>query len=394
MIKFEKIKNNFNKFLSIFFILIIIVLNPLTLEPFSPDQQLDFLTLIDILMFDLFFLVLTVLFFVVNKKAAINIILLFVTTILVVGTIELTFYLIDPVNDKTDVTEGHYIINSIKSSYNQKIISKNLFNTSINVKKIKNNGKIIFDTNYNFDQFARRKTPKKTEGEHLLIFGGSFAFGVGLKDDQTLPYFLSEKTNFQVYNYAYPGYGAHQMLAKIEREKIADEVLNKNGVAIYIFIPTHIRRAIGDMFYVNTSNPLYPYYHMVNGEVVRNKTFITGRTFTTWIYRVLWKSKTVRYFNLNLPAENDEQVQLIYKMIKRTKDIYQEKFKGNFYVLFHPLVFNTNQSDYLFSLLKNNNVNTLVYPIEHQEDYFILGDGHPTEKFNKILANLIANDLK
>ncbi|HVO72588.1 MAG TPA: hypothetical protein VMT35_01080, partial [Ignavibacteriaceae bacterium] len=115
--------------------------------------------------------------------------------------------------------------------------------------KIIYNKKIIYDAIYRI-KGGLRDTPNSNEesGNCALFFGCSFTFGSGLADTSTLPYLFNQcsNRNYKVYNYGFEGYGPHQMLAIIEN-RLANDIKNyKNKkVAVYSFIPEHIRRAAG-----------------------------------------------------------------------------------------------------------------------------------------------------
>ena len=84
------------------------------------------------------------------------------------------------------------------------------------------------------------------------------------------------------------------------------------------------------------------------------------------------------------------------KIIEKAKDVYQSKFDGTFYVLIHPYRKDDPVTQDLIKLLEENDINILYHPIDYSKEYQIPGDisRHPTAEFNKILANLIAEDLE
>lgn len=71
------------------------------------------------------------------------------------------------------------------------------------------NGTLIWNHSFSTDQYGRRIINQKyfQNNSHLILFGGSVAFGVGLEDNETLQYFLSENlTEYDLYNYAVWGH--------------------------------------------------------------------------------------------------------------------------------------------------------------------------------------------
>ena len=90
------------------------------------------------------------------------------------------------------------------------------------------NHEVVYDVVYNFDSHGLRMTPPDGEsgGECILFFGGSFAFGQGVADHETLPSLVGQKTGgrFRAYNVGFHGYGPHQMLYALEHGVIEQVV--------------------------------------------------------------------------------------------------------------------------------------------------------------------------
>ena len=86
--------------------------------------------------------------------------------------------------------------------------------------------------------------------ECLLFFGGSFMFGQGLEDHETLASLVSarSKNRYRTHNFGVMGYGAHHMLSAMQHGLVEDAVdCDRSRVShvIYLAIPDHVRRAIG-----------------------------------------------------------------------------------------------------------------------------------------------------
>ncbi|OQY36439.1 MAG: hypothetical protein B6243_03195 [Anaerolineaceae bacterium 4572_5.2] len=101
-------------------------------------------------------------------------------------------------------------------------------NTRVNsIKKLGDD--LIYDVEYSIDQYSRREVPglefrvsgsetsntkPETRNQFILFFGGSFIFGEGLNDDETLPAHVGRLApRYRPYNYGLSGYGPQQMLA-------------------------------------------------------------------------------------------------------------------------------------------------------------------------------------
>ncbi len=104
------------------------------------------------------------------------------------------------------------------------------------------NGEVIVNKFYTIGDNGFRVTPKinnMIKQKSLNFFGGSFAFGFGLNDNETMPYLLQKYLkNWKIENYGVNGYGVHQMLALIQKEPniLAD-------INILMTVEGHIPRA-------------------------------------------------------------------------------------------------------------------------------------------------------
>lgn len=109
-------------------------------------------------------------------------------------------------------------------------------------------GESVFDITYTIDRWGLRVAPPFTgtpPGECVFFFGGSFTFGAGVNDSETLPYQTGVKTDgrYRVYNFGYLGYGPHQMLAALENGLTSFPEC-KPRYAIYQGITSHVERVV------------------------------------------------------------------------------------------------------------------------------------------------------
>ena len=108
--------------------------------------------------------------------------------------------------------------------------------------KIVTNGEIEVNKFYTIGNNKFRVTPQinnLAKHKSLNFYGGSFAFGFGLNDDETMPYLLQNYLkNWEINNFGINGYGVHQMLALIQKEPniLAD-------INILMTVEGHIPRA-------------------------------------------------------------------------------------------------------------------------------------------------------
>ena len=139
-------------------------------------------------------------------------------------------------------------------------------------------GKVAYDVHYSFDGDGLRITPDAPDAaSSILFFGDSFTFGIGLDDNQTVPYQVATMSGnrYRVYNFAVPGYGPNHMLAAIDCGMIRRIVSKPPVVAIYGLTSGAIQRALGlNEGYPPGYKPHTPrYVKGAKGEVVLSGHF-------------------------------------------------------------------------------------------------------------------------
>jgi len=117
---------------------------------------------------------------------------------------------------------------------------------NISVKSRKTyNRDLLYEVTYTIDKNGLRIGPPIFSDQCILFFGGSFTFGAGVDDDQTMPWLAGELLNKRTLNFGFHGYGPHQMLARIESEEFDDIVDCHPVAAIYLMIANHLDRSAG-----------------------------------------------------------------------------------------------------------------------------------------------------
>ncbi len=130
---------------------------------------------------------------------------------------------------------------------------------------------LVYDVTYSTDADALRVTPPFAQGAPcVLFFGGSFTFGEGVDDDQTMPWRFSELTGVAARNYGYSGYGPHQMLAAVEGGLVERTARCRPVLAVYQVMDHHILRAAG-LWVWDSRGPRYRLDE--SGRAVRDGSF-------------------------------------------------------------------------------------------------------------------------
>ena len=258
--------------------------------------------------------------------------------------------------------------------------------------------KTLYRVTYSIDSYGRRVTPVDElapNSKHILFFGDSYTFGEGVNDNETMSFYVSELApDYRGYNYGAGGYGPQQMLAKLQSEEISVEVDEDQGVLVYIFIGEHILRAIGSMRIHIQRGDVMPYHYLdTAGNLVRNGDLASGRPLLSGVYTILGQSQVLKFFNIDFPLRlRDEDLQLTAKIIEESRAVYQEKFNSDqFYVLIYPGL----GAPELIPYLEAAGITYLNYyelPDIYDDDFW-LGEGHPTAKAHRIVAEKLVQDL-
>jgi hypothetical protein len=109
--------------------------------------------------------------------------------------------------------------------------------------------RLVYDVAYTIDAHGLRITPPAAGGAggSILFFGGSVTFGEGVNDEHAMPYIVAERGagRYAVHNFAFHGYGPHQMLAALERGLVDQIVDQAPRYVVYQAIPAHVARSAG-----------------------------------------------------------------------------------------------------------------------------------------------------
>ena len=261
----------------------------------------------------------------------------------------------------------------------------------------------VYDVNYTIDKDWKRVTPdyNSARKKHALFFGCSIAFGEGLHDNQTFPYYFQDLTNeYNSYNFAYSGYGPHHMLARMEFQDLTKQVKEKEGAAFYIFFDDHIYRSIGSMnTYVGWQSNS-PYYYMDGDELVRKKMFKNGRYWLSKYYEIVYQTSIVNYFELNFPLKlKTKHFELTSEIIKASRDEYKKQFDSdNFFVVMYPTydIISVEDYNYFKSILDKENIKYIDLHkfIKYGTEHTLGGDPHPNAATSKMLVEELIVQLK
>lgn len=249
-------------------------------------------------------------------------------------------------------------------------------------------GTLVYDVHYTFDAAHRRVTPARPNAdEALVVLGDSFVFGEGVADDATLPWHLAASLpDVQVYNRGYSGYGPQQALAWVRDPAAAGEFEHERLTAIYVFIPGHVRRAIGAMRMWVAWGRHFPCYDVAHGEVVLQGSFVNARPWRSRVYDMLGRNQTLRYFHVDWPLRlREEDFVRTARILAAAQDALRERHaESRFRVVLFPDMPNNefHPSRMLPYLIEAGlDVVDLSDAVDMRPPGMALpGDGHPTSR--------------
>lgn len=278
--------------------------------------------------------------------------------------------------------------------------------------KLVSKGTVVYDAVYSSDAMGLRKVPKHfpldfQKANALLFFGCSFTFGEGISDDETLPALTQKVSNgrLETKNFAFHGYGPHQLLSIIENRE--DQSLSRLRAGekvvggVFQTITGHVDRAMGFSSWEDEG----PYYVLDAAENLHKKELKYSRSlFRRLKYMpLIFSSSMLREialtfdrFQVRVGMKAGEK--LTAKIVKKAQDLFVERHKAPFLVIVWPSGVgegNSPRFQRYAATLKDAGINALrideVIPDYFQKntEYHLPIDGHPGPKINLLIAKYL-----
>ncbi len=278
-------------------------------------------------------------------------------------------------------------------------------------KKNLSDGSTLYDVFYTIGDNGLRKTPEflgsEKESGSLMFFGGSFMFGEGLDDKQTIPsqvgrILAGENKSFQVLNFGLHGYGTHQMLSILQSDFADKDLRHTPANAIYLYIADHVARTAG----ATTWDFSGPRYRLSSaGELQRAGNFYNGNPFNFLYWsdsesaRFLEKAKRYLLVKSNIynaikSVISEDSKKLFCAVLLASRDTVEKKYPG---CRFDIILWDSEPE--IIDFLKKNNFNwhtrEQVIPDfkENRPKYVFPADSHPTALADKIIAEYIVKNI-
>ena len=203
---------------------------------------------------------------------------------------------------------------------------------------------LLYDVTYTIGDDGLRITPKfelSSWDQCIVLFGGSFTFGEGLNDEETMPYLVGKLSKFNTYNFGFYGYGPHQMLSALEQGMVERIVECRPKIAIYQVPRTHVLRSAG----LTKWDKHGPEYILLSDGTVKfdghfddESPAVTRDESTDFPSRImaqLKKSFLFKKYIENIVPYSDEAIELFLAIIEEAKKEFTGRFPGSaFHVIF------------------------------------------------------------
>ena len=234
----------------------------------------------------------------------------------------------------------------------------------------------------------------------IVVFGCSYAYGLGLAYNQTFSYKLAHILKRPVYNRAMPGGGFQHMYYQVVdygNKDFFNDIPDVDTV-IYIMISHHFSRLILNYFTVLSPWSLMTYSYKNGKFKINNNKFINILKST---YIVKYLNQIYTYKKIYNFKYIDKYTDISVKFFELTRNKLEEHYKKkiNFYVIIfetenlpHNILFTYKLRNKGFKVISSydltkENLNLRKYKLKN--DIY-----HPNEAAWDILTPLIAEKIK
>lgn len=230
----------------------------------------------------------------------------------------------------------------------------------------------------------------------ITIFGGSFAFGHYLTQQQNFAYKLAEQLNRPVYNRAIAGLGINNMLYQITSSKFY-RVVPPSDLVFYVMIDDHYRRSMIKAFHPVEHYESAHYKYNPKKDKMEITNFIPVIEQLEKLYIVkLFRNYYVQNYLKDVKNADKITEDMLIRFIKSREKL--EKRWGNkidFVVVFYQEI---SFSSLLKEKLEKNgfivvSTDELTKEDLNNEFYKQQDNGHPTEEAWNLLTPLIIQKL-
>jgi len=260
-------------------------------------------------------------------------------------------------------------------------------------------GRQLYEAVYTLDDYGLRISPPYRADNHdfVLFFGGSFTFGTGVNDDETLPYQAGIKLDkrFQIHNFGVGGYGPHQMLSLLEHG-IVDNIIDCTPkYAIYQAIYGHIERSAGLALW-DKHGPKYILHGdgsvTFAGNFDDDKSKIRNQLNKSLIYQNIWGNRR---------TINEKDINLFLGIVARSRNIIETRYPE---CEFNVIIWDSNspkQSETVWEGLsaigiRVHRVSNIIPDLYQNQTMYRIAppyEPHPNLRTYELLADYVVSEI-
>ena len=257
-----------------------------------------------------------------------------------------------------------------------------------------NPDRIIYDVTYSLDDHARRTAPGVQAGNDcVLFFGGSFTWGEGVEDHQTMPHQFSNASGYTLnaVNFGYAGYGPNHMLRAIEDGALSNACEGSIRAVIYTAIPVHYLRSAGLVDW-GPKSPRYIFDKSSKTLRFAGPLYETMQDFVDF-QRRRQSALIKEIWNL---ASRPSALLVNAAIIEKASSLIESDLSSPFIILYWDLI-ESGRDPQLTALKESSLPIALVSELltrDQMTNLRIPGDGHPSAEAYKLLGHALYKKLK
>ena len=275
-------------------------------------------------------------------------------------------------------------------------------NRKTRARRVAPDGDTVYDVIYGVDGRGLRETTNlnpKGRTKHLMVLGCSFVFGEGVSDAETLPSRIAQRTKkYLVYNMGVQGTGPHDLGMRIENPELGNTVKESEGLAIYMYIPDHVRRTVPSISMLGKRMGRPVWLEDGSGNIQRFNSYAEADPWGALFLRILSWSNVLWALGLDFPPSfGEEHFRKTAHTIAYVSKMYKTKFpKGEFVALIYPYEWDKGV---MGPYLTHYGVKVLDYSVTDisklvQAKWQLSPqDGHPSAEAHDVIADQITRDL-
>ena len=262
---------------------------------------------------------------------------------------------------------------------------------------------LVYSQRYTITPQIIRETPLKKlpESCNVVFFGGSFTFGEGVSDHETMPYFFGKEGDgkFNVYNLGFHGYGPHQMLRALETERLKTVVDGPVHLVIYQGIQDHVDRVAGNTWWDHYG----PRYTPKPDGSVRYQGPFHGKWYK-FFYDLVRHSALYAFVQkhvIQLHAFNSENIPLYLGVLEKSRLAIEINLNAHFYVLFWDKGSGDILTDQIVKNFEANRfrlikISQIIPDIQENHELYTISpyDSHPNATAHHLIGKYLSETFK